>query len=69
VFVSLTKDARSLLYITFDCHNLELAAMQKQTESNICELFAIAVATTIAYDQDPSEFCGAQNVRTFVQVL
>ena len=46
---------RSLLFNKFEFHNLELATVQKQTESNICGLFAIAVGTAIAYDKDPSD--------------
>ena len=55
VFMSITEEVRSLLSNKFEFHNLELATMQKQTESNICGLFAIAVATAIAYDKDPSD--------------
>ena len=55
VFISITEEVRSLLSNKFEFHNLELATMQKQIESNICGLFAVAVATAIAYDQDPSD--------------
>jgi len=55
VFMSITEEVRSLLSNKFEFHNLELATMQKQMESNICGLFAVAVATTIAYDKDPSD--------------
>ena len=53
VFMYITKEVRSLLSNKFEFHNLELATMQKQTEGNICGLFAVAIA--IVYDQDPSD--------------
>ena len=53
--MSITEEVRSLLSNKFEFHNLELATMQKQTESNICGLFAVAVATAIAYDKDPGD--------------
>ena len=55
MFMSITEEVRSLLSNKFEFHNLKLATMQKQTESNICGLFAIAVATAIAYDKVPSD--------------
>ena len=52
---SLTDEMKSILTNIFEFSSIEMVTMQKQKESNICGLYAIAVATAIAHHENPTE--------------
>ena len=46
---------KSILTNIFEFTSIEMATKQKQKEINICGLYAVAVATAIAHDVNPSK--------------
>ena len=55
VNLSVTNAMKSILTNIFEFTSIEMATMQKQKEINICGLYAVAVATAIAHDVNPSK--------------
>ena len=47
---------KSILTNIFEFTSIEMATIQKQKEINICGLYAVAVASAIAHDINPSKF-------------
>ena len=52
---SVTNEIKSILTNIFEFSSIEMATMQKQKEINTCGLYAVAVATVIAHDENPSK--------------
>ena len=52
---SLTNEMKYILTNIFEFSEIGMVAMQKQKESNICGLYAIAAATAIAHGENPSD--------------
>ena len=52
---SVSDEMKSILTNIFEFSKIEMATMQKQSEINICGLYAVAVATAVANDKNPSK--------------
>ena len=51
-----TRDIIKRMFLPKSCSKIKIIPVQKQSGSKYCGLFAVAIATSLAYGEDPQDF-------------